>query len=437
MLEVSANYKDKIRPITAIRSGVTAGPDGVSAIVDALNSMWSAAKSDRSCSASSTAPAKPKKRVVIVHGDPTKPNTVLPGGKWDEDDFEAVDTLKQALGKLEDDYEFSFLCSHDTLMTDLQQLSRQGVHLVLQLCDEGYMNHPRMEMHVAALLEMFKLPYTGTSAGTIGLSYDKGAVLEIAKSLGIPVPLSVLVQRDADIEADIQKAGLQFPLFVKPASTDGSYGITTKSVCRSMSDVHEALRVVREVFFVRCPVLVQEFLEGADLNTAVIGNPGSFLHLPPTEEDYSEVPAELPRILGFENKWDDSSPYWRVATVPARSVDAATLRFMDECSARLFARLGLRDYARFDWKLDSHGRPRLLEANPNCGWSYDAHLQRMCALAGFGYSEMIRRILQAAEQRYDAERALGDEKFVSLADVSAHRCTEKQSTPNQRAPLML
>lgn len=59
---------------------------------------------------------------------------------------------------------------------------------------------------------------------------------------------------------------------------------------------------------------------------------------------------------------------------------------MNQCSARLFERLGIRDYARFDWKLDKHGRPRLLEANPNCGWSYDAHLQRMAALDNRSYS---------------------------------------------------
>jgi D-alanine-D-alanine ligase len=444
MLEVSSakDYKD-FRPATAICSQnpcgsvASLGADGITALVDALTTLLSESTAHGASVNVSVDPPR-KKKIVIIHGDPSKPNNILPGGKWDEDDFEAVETLKRALVKLEDEYEFSFLSSHDTLIADLQKLSQKGeTDLILQLCDEGYMNHPRMEMHVTALLEIFKLPYTGTGASTIGLSYDKGAVLEIARSLGIPIPGSVLVQNDADILSDIRGAGLVYPLFVKPNSTDGSYGVTTKSICRSDADVLEALRVIREVFFVRCPVLVQEFLEGADLNTAVIGNPGSFVHLPATEEDYSEVPAHLPRILGFENKWDENSPYWRVGTVRARSVDAATLERMDRWSARLFERLNLRDYARFDWKLDARGCPRLLEANPNCGWSYDAHLQRMCGLAGIGYSDMLRRILMAAEQRYAAERARGEEKFVSLEQVSAHRCTEKQITPNQRSPLML
>jgi D-alanine-D-alanine ligase len=56
---------------------------------------------------------------------------------------------------------------------------------------------------------------------------------------------------------------------------------------------------------------------------------------------------------------------------------------------RLFKRVGFRDYARFDWKMDKHGNPRLLEGNCNCGWSYDAHLQRMCALADISYSGKV------------------------------------------------
>jgi hypothetical protein len=46
------------------------------------------------------------------------------GGKWDDDDFEAVAILKKALEKLENEYEFEFRCNHDTLIDDLQQLAR-------------------------------------------------------------------------------------------------------------------------------------------------------------------------------------------------------------------------------------------------------------------------------------------------------------------------
>jgi D-alanine-D-alanine ligase len=70
------------------------------------------------------------------------------------------------------------------------------------------------------------------------------------------------------------------------------------------------------------------------LNTAIIGNPpGKHIFLPITQEDYSEVPPELPRILGFEAKWDENSPYFRIGTKKAE-IDEKTKNYMNECSAR-------------------------------------------------------------------------------------------------------
>lgn len=71
--------------------------------------------------------------VVIIHGDPTKPNDILPGGKWDEDDFYTIKRAKEALDTLKQ-YNFSWCCNHDTLMADLKRLKDEGkVDLVLQV----------------------------------------------------------------------------------------------------------------------------------------------------------------------------------------------------------------------------------------------------------------------------------------------------------------
>jgi hypothetical protein len=76
--------------------------------------------------------AKPLK-VVIVHGDPSKPNDILPGGKWDEDDFYTVKRAKEALDTLPQ-FHFTWLCNHDTLIADLKQMKKEdNVDLVLQV----------------------------------------------------------------------------------------------------------------------------------------------------------------------------------------------------------------------------------------------------------------------------------------------------------------
>ena len=82
----------------------------------------------------------------------------------------------------------------------------------------------------------------------------------------------------------------------------------------------------------------------------------------------------------------------------------ATEQFLQASCLKLFERLDCRDYARFDWRLDDNGTPRLLEVNPNPGWCWDGHLARMAALAGISYADMLKDILVACDERVSATR---------------------------------
>ena len=120
--------------------------------------------------------------------------------------------------------------------------------------------------------------------------------------------------------------------------------------------------------------------------------------LPIIEEDYSVLPYDLPQICGYEAKWDPLSPYWKIHSIAA-DLPIATTQFLQASCLKLFERVGCRDYARFDWRLDSNGTPRLLEVNPNPGWCWDGHLAKMSKLSEISYPEMLHKIIQAAEQR--------------------------------------
>ncbi|WP_332882057.1 D-alanine--D-alanine ligase family protein [Methanosarcina horonobensis] len=147
------------------------------------------------------------------------------------------------------------------------------------------------------------------------------------------------------------------------------------------------------------PFLLEEFLPGKDISVGIIGNPPFCTVLPITEEDYSAVPEELPRICGYEAKWLPDSPYWKIRSVPAGLPEKIEKEIVRSCLA-LFARLGCRDYARFDWRLDAEGRPKLLEVNPNPGWCWDGHLAKMAAYANISYSGMLAAVIEAAKKRY-------------------------------------
>ncbi|HPZ39834.1 MAG TPA: D-alanine--D-alanine ligase, partial [Candidatus Atribacteria bacterium] len=158
----------------------------------------------------------------------------------------------------------------------------------------------------------------------------------------------------------------------------------------------EAVSEIRNKFGYDKPILVEEFLPGKDLSLGIIGNPPeSYQVLPITEEDYSALPPGLPPICGYEAKWLPDSPYGKVKSLPSK-LPEETEKIIVESSIKLFERLECRDYARFDWRLDREGQPRLLEVNPNPGWCWDGHLAKMAHFAGISYHQMLEAVLEAA-----------------------------------------
>lgn len=196
---------------------------------------------------------------------------------------------------------------------------------------------------------------------------------------------------------------IRFPVIVKPNFGDSSFGINKDSVCNDIGELQEAIFRLRSVSGDIAPVLVEEFLNSGDISVGIIGNlPDRYEVLPVIEEDYSSLPEGLPKICGYEAKWDPESPYAKIISIPAELSEEAR-RFLVASCLKLFGRLGCRGYARFDWRIDSNGTPRLLEVNPNPGWCWDGHLAKMAGIAGVSYTEMLGKILKAAEDRISGE----------------------------------
>ncbi|MBY9003653.1 MAG: methyltransferase domain-containing protein [Candidatus Lokiarchaeota archaeon] len=336
---------------------------------------------------------KKAKKIVVLFGDPNKPDILKPFRKFDDDDFFTIDQLKAALKNMEG-YNFTYLNNHDTLIQDLIKI-KNDISYVFNLCDEGFFNNARNELHIPALLDILKIPYTGSGPQSLGFCYDKSLVRGIAKELDIPIPEALFINPNDNV-IDLP---LYFPAIVKPNLGDSSFGITQRSVVNNGEELLNAIREIRETFGYDKSILVEQFLTGKDLTIGIIGNPPeNYLVLPILEEDYSSLPPELPKICGYEAKWQPDSPYWEINSIQAELPDDITQK-IENCSLKLFQRLECQDYVRFDWRLDKDGFPRLLEVNPNPGWCWDGHLAKMANFGGLSYQEMLEKILITTEKR--------------------------------------
>lgn len=330
------------------------------------------------------------KNIVVLLGDPKLSDSLKPNFYFDDDDFYTIDQLKQALKELSG-YQFIYLNNHNTLIQDLSKLIGK-ITLIFNLCDEGYLNDPRKELLIPSLLEILNLPYTGSGPQSLAFCYDKSLVRGVAKEMKIPVPEAFFIKPGDSVF----ETSFDFPIIVKPNFGDSSFGITQKSVVNNFDDLTSSISEIRKKFGYDKPILIEKFLSGKDLSVGILGNPQQdYTILPIIEEDYSSLSPELPKICGYEAKWLPDSPYWNIVSRKAE-LSKEIKNFIIESCLKLFERLECRDYVRFDWRLDENGNPSLLEVNPNPGWCWDGHLNKMANIAGIPYPKLLQKILNIA-----------------------------------------
>jgi len=302
------------------------------------------------------------------------------------EELEAVENLKRALSTL-DAYDVTYFDDHEVLIDALRE---QRPDLVLNLCDVGFRNQWERELDLPALLHLLGIPYTGADPTAIVLSNDKSLMSAAAKMRGVRVPLERLLDPRGEELPDI------FPALIKPNVSAGSAGITEKSV---VHDRAEAAAYVRDNGG-DTELLMQEFLPGTEYTVGVIGNPGAdFLVLPPLAIDYGALDDGLPPILTHGSKADPDSTYWdKLVFVQAELDDAKHDGLARDCRV-MFERLGLRDYARFDFREGVDDEPRLIDANVNPTWYEGGKMCLMAGWAGHDYAAMLRLILEAAATR--------------------------------------
>lgn len=332
--------------------------------------------------------------VGVLSGDPELPYSYGVDGQFSEDDITAAQTAVATVNGL-DGYRAVAFNEHAAFFDDLQ---KNAPDIALNFCDTGYRNLLSNEPNLPALLELLDIPYTGATPACMGLCADKALVRLLAASHGIPVPNETVV----DLAADPLVLPELYPAMIKPNDGCGSLGVTPQSVVHDASEADACLRSLAAAATTPRPrALIQDFLTGAEYTLGLVGNPDTgFTVLPPLEIDYSRLDPSLPPILSYGSKADPDSPYWQALRFKPAELDTATEAAMVEHAIWLFERLGMRDYARIDFRAGADGLPRLLDANFNPTWNSDGKLAIMAGWAGHSYADLLRMILDTARQRY-------------------------------------
>lgn len=257
---------------------------------------------------------------------------------------------------------------------------------------EGFDGSPETEARFASILVELKKSFTGCPPAALELALDKARTKELFKNGGILTPGFQVVSN-----GDLAGFHLDFPCIVKPLAEDASHGITESSVVYDPDSLKQQVAKISSLF--RGRVLVEEFLEGREFNTTVMGT-GARLTVPAVSEIVYTLPPDKPRLLTFEAKWDEQSQYYlnTKAVCPAK-ITGEQKSEISRIARLAFTLTGCAGYARVDIRQDALGRFNVLEVNPNPDITPGSGAALQAAAAGWDYCQFIEKIISYARKR--------------------------------------
>jgi D-alanine-D-alanine ligase len=241
------------------------------------------------------------------------------------------------------------------------------------------------------LCRLAGIPCVG--AGVLGsaVGMDKDVMKRLLRDAGIPTARFVVVERAMPAPSfDEAAASLGVPLFVKPANLGSSVGV---SKARTAGEYAEALHLA---FRYDTKAIVEEFVQGRELECSVLGN----------DDPIASVPGEvLPshEFYDYEAKYLDE--HGAVLEIPAR-LPPAVVDAVRALAVGAFRVLCCSGMARVDLFLRSDGALLVNEINTIPGFTRISMYPKLWEASGVTYRELVDRLIRLAIERHETERGL-------------------------------
>lgn len=256
------------------------------------------------------------------------------------------------------------------------------------------------EAQIPAMLDMLKIPYTGSDALTLAICLDKARTKEILSYYKVPTAKFFV----ADKIEDAKNHKLNFPMIVKPISEGSGKGIYASSFVHNNNELEREIERITSEY--DQSALVEEFLPGREFTVAILGNNGDTKVLPAIEMRYDKYPEGTAPLYSYEAKWilDTKENDFDVFDCPANITKELEQKINKVC-LDTYKVLKCRDWSRIDLRLDKNGEPNIIEINPLPGIIPDPNenssFPKAARAAGIEYNEMINHVLVSGVKRYN------------------------------------
>ena len=235
-----------------------------------------------------------------------------------------------------------------------------------------------------ALLDLARIPYTGSGMRASAVSMDKSLSKRIFRDLGIPTPEWIELEAPQDPaaawrpplgEAEVARLG-GYPLIVKPNDQGSSVGICVVDGPATLLPAIETARRYGRV------IVVESFIEGREVTVSVL------------DDRALPVVEIIPQggWYDYERKYTSGASRYEV---PAKLPAATTERLL-ELGLAAFRALRCSGLARVDFRLAADGTAYCLEVNTVPGMTETSLVPKAAGASGLSYRDLVREIVEAA-----------------------------------------
>jgi D-alanine-D-alanine ligase len=242
---------------------------------------------------------------------------------------------------------------------------------------------------IQGLLKLADLPFVGAGVTGSAIGMDKDVMKRLLRDAGIPLARFIVLHGKHKVNQSLEKSinELGFPLFVKPANLGSSVGI---SKVKEAKQLREAVELA---FSYDTKVLIEETIEGIEIECSVLGNDNPIASLPgrviPKGEFYS-----------YEAKYIDENG--AVLEIPA-DLDRKTIAKVQKLAVDAFQALCCEGMARVDFFITHRGEILVNEINTIPGFTQISMYPKLWEVSGISYPDLLDRLIDLALERHERD----------------------------------
>jgi len=230
---------------------------------------------------------------------------------------------------------------------------------------------------IQGLLEMLKIPYTGSSVLASALAMDKVFSKQIFSHYGLPVPDSRVFSKGDPLSLNLR---MRLPVIVKPADQGSAIGV------RIVDKRPVLTQAVKCAFRYSMRVMIEEYIRGKEISVGILdGNPLPVIEIVPKRKFYDFKAKYIPGMSEH--------------IIPARITKAQYVH-AQRLAQQAHHVLGCSGATRVDMMMKKNGKIFILEVNTIPGMTETSLLPDAAKQAGIDFHHLVAHIILSAFAEY-------------------------------------